>query len=114
MVGWGRAVTTMATGVLTDSLPGKEEVIFMRKRQGQAHKATKIDGVQVSKETQRAEPSLAALKGSKDIAWVTAITVGAQLALDIIRVIREATDLKRKLFPGRDGTASAVSGRESN
>ena len=113
MVGWGHAAMTMATGVPTDGLPGKEEVVFMRKRQGQAHKAPKIDGAQVSKETQLKEPSFAAPKGSKDIVWVTAITVGAQLAIDIIRVIREATDLKRKLFPGRDGTASAVSGRES-
>jgi hypothetical protein len=87
----------------------------MRRRQGQANKALEIDkpGAQVPEKTRPTEPTAGAPRGAKDIAWVTAVTVGAQLALDIIRVIREATDLKRKLFPVRDGAAVTVSGRES-
>ncbi len=51
--------------------------------------------------------------GKREFSWITAITIGAGLALDIIRVIREATDLKRKLFSVKNATAGQVSNRES-
>ncbi len=85
----------------------------MRRRQGQARKAVGAEKTQVLRQAEQADLPRAASKGSKDIVWVTAITVGAQLALDIIRVIREATDLKRSLFPVRDSAAAPDSGKES-
>lgn len=85
----------------------------MRRRQGQAHKAPGIEKAQIPEQTNQADPPHTASKGAKDISWVTAMTIGAQLALDIIRVMREATDLKRNLFPVRDGTAGTTSGKES-
>jgi hypothetical protein len=41
----------------------------------------------------------------KEFSLLNAIAAGSQLTLDIIRVIREATDLYRKLFPGKGGLA---------
>ncbi len=72
----------------------------MRKRHG------RVDGLEVIEKKEASIPG--AETGPPDllntekgrVSWVSAITVGAQLALDIIRVIREATDLKRNLFPG--------------
>lgn len=91
----------------------EEEVITVRRRREQAHKAPGIEKAQVPERTKQADPPRAASKGAKDIAWATAMTIGAHLALDIIRVIREAADLKRSLFPVRDGAAGAVSEKES-
>ncbi|MFH1150792.1 MAG: hypothetical protein V1748_10010 [Actinomycetota bacterium] len=75
----------------------------MRSRHGQVRKAPGTAGVPAAKEMERTEPASTTRRVAKDISWVTAITVGIQLALDVIRVIREAADLKRTLFPARAG-----------
>ncbi len=36
--------------------------------------------------------------------WFDVVRAGAQLTLDVIRVIRETTDLYRKLSSGKGGT----------
>jgi hypothetical protein len=51
------------------------------------------------KETERGEGSDE--KAEKKSSWMNAVTAAAQLTLDVIRVIREAVDLYRKLFPGK-------------
>jgi hypothetical protein len=70
--------------------------------------------VQPVSETEATELSSHRAPGKREFSWITAITVGAGLALDIIRVIREAADLHRKLFPVKNTTAGQVSNRESS
>ena len=85
----------------------------MRKRNGQAAREPEAERDKDPYETEQAGSPSSSGPGIKELSWITAITVGAQLTLDVIRVIREATDLKRKLFPAKDGIAGTVSGRES-
>jgi hypothetical protein len=91
----------------------QEEVVTLRKRHGQAARGSEAEGDSAAGKTEQARSSSSTGPGAKEFSWITAVTVGAQLALDIIRVIREATDLKRKLFPVKDGISGQVSGRES-
>ncbi|MBU4337878.1 MAG: hypothetical protein KJ548_15050 [Actinobacteria bacterium] len=68
-----------------------------------------VGGAQPFRETEETEPvpegAGRQTSGKKEFSWLNAITAGSQLTLDIIRVIREATDLYRKLFPGKGGLA---------
>lgn len=85
----------------------------MRKRRGQADRSlvSKKPGAPIKSEKTESTEERGLEKYR--ISWVTAITIGTQLALDIIRVVREATDLKRKLFPTKHGIAGQASGKES-
>lgn len=76
----------------------------MRKRYGKAgsepenKKSEKLASEGESEKT----PSASEKKTEKNrTSWATKITTATRLALDIIRVIREAVDLKRKLFPAK-------------
>jgi hypothetical protein len=88
-------------------------VVNVRKRYGQAARESEAERDKAPGETEQAGSPSSSGPGIKEFSWITAITVGAQLTLDIIRVIREATDLKRKLYPAKDGIAGGASGRES-
>jgi hypothetical protein len=90
-----------------------EEVIAVRKRHGQAARGPEAERVQAPGETEQTDSPSSRGSVKEGFSWITAITVGAGLALDIIRVLREAIDLKRKLFPAKDATADQVSNRES-
>jgi hypothetical protein len=88
-------------------------VITLRKRHGQGDR--KLDSKRPDDPCRKAQAESADEPGpeKRHISWVTAITIGTQLALDIIRVVREATDLKRKLFPAKDDFVGQVSSKES-
>jgi hypothetical protein len=85
----------------------------VRKRHGRAVSGREEEKVQPVSETEATELASHRAPGKREFSWITAITVGAGLALDIIRVIREATDLHRKLFPVKHATAGQISNRES-
>jgi hypothetical protein len=90
-----------------------EEVIAVRNRHGQVARGPETEKARAPGETEQTDSPSGRGSVKEGISWVTAISVGAQLALDIIRVIREATDLKRKLFPVKEPIAGQISGRES-
>ncbi|MDD5748525.1 MAG: hypothetical protein PHP64_05720 [Actinomycetota bacterium] len=85
----------------------------MRKRQGQADRFLVSKKPGAPSKSEKTESTKERGPEKSHISLVTAITIGTQLALDIIRVVREATDLKRKLFPAKQGIASQASGKES-
>ncbi|MDD5749039.1 MAG: hypothetical protein PHP64_08390 [Actinomycetota bacterium] len=77
----------------------------MRRRYGQNSSSSEVEEARTSEETEDKEGIKSSgektdrTKGSKGVSWMDAIRTGTQLTLDLIRVIREAADLKRKLFP---------------
>ena len=77
----------------------------MRRRYGQNVSESGSENVEPVREKEVAEPvgegAVGESSGKKEFSWLNAITAASQLTLDIIRVIREATDLYRRLFPGR-------------
>ena len=81
----------------------------MRKRRGRNMGEREDEKVQPLGETEKTEPvpegAGRQTPVKKEFSLLNAIAAGSQLTLDIIRVIREATDLYRKLFPGKGGLA---------
>lgn len=84
----------------------------MRKRHGQGDRKLDSKRHEAPSRSLQTEPADEPGSEKARIPWATAITIGTQLALDIIRVVREATDLKRKLFPAKDDFAGQVSSKE--
>jgi hypothetical protein len=72
----------------------------MQPEAGEARTQPDNGGGEPSKEESRGD------KGKQEFSWLDTIRAGAQLTLDIIRVLREATDLYRKLFPAKGGLAA--------
>lgn len=88
-------------------------MITVRKRQGQADRSLVSKKPGAPGKSEKTESTEERGPEKSRISWVAAITIGTQLALDVIRVVREATDLKRKLFPAREGIAGQASNTES-
>jgi hypothetical protein len=84
----------------------------MRKRYGKAASRSGAGAPQTTDVKDRTGSAGGKKPGVKEIAWVAAITAGAQLMLDIMRVIREAADLKRHLFPAKDVSSDRASAGE--
>ncbi|MDD5448216.1 MAG: hypothetical protein PHO53_03530 [Actinomycetota bacterium] len=79
----------------------------MRKRYGKADselESSKSKQLPPEGESEKTPPMGEKETEKNRASWATRITTATRLGLDIIRLIREAVDLKRELFPAKSKT----------